>query len=100
MGRTLSSNRRGEEVRDLVEIVDPPCSEFNPSVDLNDTAAEEFTFLSSYSESFDGRMELSPPFDVPNPSEIVLGRSAFERTRTVRNDAPEGFRSEPRRGRS
>jgi hypothetical protein len=99
MGRTLSSNRRGEFIRDIVEIVDWPETEFNPQTDLNDTSAKPFGVLSSYAESFDGRMDMSPPFDRPNPNPIKLGRTEAERTRPVRNDDPEDFRREPRRGR-
>jgi hypothetical protein len=100
MGRTLSSNRRGETVRDLVEIVDPPCSEFNPSLDINETEAEGFRVLSSYSENFDGRVDMSPPFNLSNPNPLKLGTTERERTAPVRNDDPEGFRSQPRRARS
>lgn len=91
MGRTLSTDRRGEEWRDRVEIVDPPCSEFNPSTDINDTSRQTVVMLSPMAESFDGRMGLTPPFDCPNPNPLVLGVTETERTRPVRTDSREDF---------
>jgi hypothetical protein len=92
MGRTLSSNRLGEERRDLILIVDPPASCFNPLTDLNQTSVQPVVMLSSVAESFDGNVNRTPPFDVPNPNELVLGRSERERTAPVRNDDPEDYR--------
>lgn len=99
MGRTLSTNRRGEEVRDFVIVVDPPESQFNPQVDLNDTAEKPVYVLSPVSESFDGRMDFSPPFDPTNPLTLVLGMGEAFRTLPVRNDDPEGYALGPRRDR-
>ena len=92
MGRTLSSNRQGEERRDLVVVTDPPESCFNPQEDLNDTSTRPVVMLSPVAESFDGAVNRTPPFDVPNPLAVVLGRSESERTKPVRNDDPEGYR--------
>jgi hypothetical protein len=91
VGRTISSNRRGEERRDLIEIVDPLESCFNPLTDLNETSNERVRMLSPVAESFDGSMDASPPFDVPDPNPLVLGKTRTEMTRVVRNDDAEGF---------
>ena len=100
MGRTLTTSRFGEEFRDLVEIVDPHCSEFNPQLDLNDTSAQPVRVLSSYSENIDGRVDMSPPFNLPNPLAIYLSMTDNERTRPVRNDDPEDYpETRPRRRR-
>jgi hypothetical protein len=90
MGRTLSSNRHGEERRDLYVIVDPPESCFDPQTDLNKT--QPVVMLSPSAESFDGSVNRTPPFDVPDPLPLVLGTTNAERLKTVRNDDPEGFR--------
>jgi hypothetical protein len=92
MGRTLSSNRQGEEWRDLTVVVDPPCSEFNPQTDLNDTATQRVQMLSPAFEGADGPMDASPPFNVPDPLPLVLGQTKAELTCVVRNDDPEGYR--------
>ena len=86
MGRTLSTNRHGERVRDLVEVVNPPCSEYNPETDINDTAAAGVRMLSPFAEIEDGDMSLSPPFNLKNPRPLVMGITEMERTRTVRNN--------------
>ena len=99
MGRTLNTNRRGEEVRDLVVIIDPPESEFNPQVDLNDTSSRAPYVLSPINESFDGRMEFTPPFDPANPLTVQLGFGDAWRMIPVRNDDPEGYALGPRRDR-
>ena len=91
MGRTLSSDRRGEEWRDKIEIVDPPCSQFNPQTDLNSNYQYAVEALSPVAESFDGRVDFTPPFGCPNPNPLQLGMTEAERTRPVRNDDPEGF---------
>lgn len=89
MGRTLNTTKYGEEFRDLIEIVDPHCSEFHPQRDLNDTSEQPVRMLSSYAENFDGRVDRTPPFNLGNPLPLVLGMSERERTRPVRNDDPE-----------
>ena len=91
MGRTLSSDRRGEEWRDRVEIVDPWASEFKPQTDLNQTSEQPVGMLSPQAENFDGRADRTPPFARPNPNPLVLGVTEAERTKPVRNDDPEGF---------
>ena len=91
MGRTLSTNRHGERVRDLIEIINPPCSEFNPSTDINDTSSQGPYMLSPFAESEEGSMNMSPPYNLPNPKPLVLGRTEQERTRTVRNDDREDY---------
>ena len=91
MGRTLTTNRHGERVRDLVEIVDPPCTEFNPSTDINDTAAAGPYMLSPFAESEEGSMNMSPPYNVPNPSRLVMGVTEREMTKTVRNNDREDY---------
>ena len=97
MGRTLSTNRRGEEVRDRIEIIDPPCSEFNPSIDINDTSAQGVGVLSPMAENFDGRVDMTPPYDCPNPDPLVLGMTEAFRIRPVRTDDAEDYRLAPRR---
>jgi hypothetical protein len=92
VGRTISSNRRGEERRDLIEIVDPLESCFNPLTDLNESSNERVRMLSPMAESFDGNVNATPPFDVPDPLPLALGKTRAEMTRVVRNDDPEGFR--------
>lgn len=91
MGRTLTTDKRGEVVRDRYEIVDPPCSQFNPQTDINDTASEVVRMLSPVAENEDGRMDMSPPFNLPTPRSLVLGMTERERTRTVRNDDREDY---------
>ena len=91
MGRMLTTNRHGERVRDLIEIVDPPCSQFNPETDINDTASQPVRMLSPVAESEDGDMSFSPPFNLPNPRPLVMGITEMERTRTVRNDDREDY---------
>lgn len=91
MGRTLTTDRRGEEWRDRVEVVDPPCSEFNPSTDINDTSRYAVRMLSPMAENYDGRADLTPPFGCPNPNPLVLGVTEAERTKPVRTKDREDF---------
>ena len=92
MGRTLSTNRRGEERRDLIEIINPPCSKYNPSFDLNDTNAAPVGVLSPMAESIDGRVDIAPPYDPDSPNTLVLGMTEQFRGKPVRNNDPEGCR--------
>lgn len=91
MGRTLSTDKRGEFVRDRTELVDIPETEFNPSTDINDTSRLYFRVLSPITESFDGSMDRTPPFDRPNPDPLMLGMTEKQRTKLVRNDDREDF---------
>jgi hypothetical protein len=90
--RELKMGRPNAEKRDRFEIIDPPCSEFNPQEDLNDTSRQPVQVLSSYAENFDGRADMTPPFNCPNPDPFPkLGITEKERTRPVRNNDPEGY---------
>ena len=91
MGRTLTTNRHGERVRDLVEIVNPPCTEFNPSTDINDTTAAGPYMLSPFAESEEGNMNQSPPYNLRNPRRTATGVTEQEMNRTVRNSEREDY---------
>lgn len=90
--RELKMGRPNAQKRDRSEVVDPPCSEFNPQEDLNDTYTQPVGMLSSYAESIDGRVDRTPPFGAPNPNPLKLGMTEKERMRPVRNNDPEGYR--------
>jgi hypothetical protein len=90
--RELKMGRPNAEKRERREVVDPPCSEFNPQTDLNDTYTQPVKMLSPVAEEFGGRADQTPPFGCPNPNPLRLGITEKERTRPVRNNDPEGYR--------